>query len=435
MEAATIVQAAGWILVGVTALRAMSWSAGAALEHMRRNRQSQDTIRSLLSEAEQRLDEYAIDESTARLPPPGLRTLRIVRRAYETFDRSVCSLYLAAPDGAPLEKYQPGQFLNVALADGSGSMIRRCYSLSEMPTRPQLYYRISVKRLDAPHDPASVAPSGLASTRIVDTLQVGDVVSVTDPTGGFVLDQVSDRPIALIAGGIGITPLMSMLNWLVASGSRREICLIYGVRNSQQHPFKDHVHRLRKLAPNLATIVFYSQPTPECRRGIDYDYSGHIDAGMLKPLLMARDFLFYLCGPDGMMTALQGDLHAFGVPPSEIRTEAFGAAKTKAITTKNASRPVTATCSHEGMAESFKVTFSNSERRVVWEPHHGSLLDIAEACGVEARSSCRAGQCGMCKVRLRSGEVAYASPPTATVKDGTCLPCLARPVSDLVVEL
>ena len=128
MEAATIVQAAGWILVGATALRAMSWSAGAALVHVRRRRQSQDTIRSLLSEAEQRLDEYAIDGSTARLPPPGLRTLRIVRRAYETFDRSVCSLYLAAPDGAPLENYQPGQLLNVALADGSGSMIRRFYS-------------------------------------------------------------------------------------------------------------------------------------------------------------------------------------------------------------------------------------------------------------------------------------------------------------------
>ncbi len=431
METAMVVQTAGWLMVGGTALRALWWAGARMLSGLHRRRLSRELISQLLEEVEKRLDAYEPSPSQAVGAQPDLLALRIVRREYENTDRSVCSLYLAAPDGAPLVAYGPGQFLSVSLSGKDGRPLQRCYSLSEMPTRPQRYYRITVKRLDG----GAESPTGAASTRLVDQLDVGDFVSAAAPAGTFVLDQVSDRPVVLIAGGIGITPLMSMLNWLVATGSRREIWLIYGVRNRDQHPFREHVHGLQKLAPNLATMVFYSQPTGRCRQGVDFDYEGRIDARVLKPLLGARDYLYYLCGPSEMMASLKGDLRGFGVGEEDIRTEAFGGALAKPAVPGAANRTLSGGDQRKAGRDRFKITFSGSERRVVWEPHHGSLLDIAEACGVEARASCRAGQCGTCKVRLRSGEVTYTTPPAAAVEAGTCLPCLARPVSDLVVEL
>lgn len=431
METAMVVQTAGWLMIGGTALRALWWAGSSALSGVRRQRLSRELISQVLEEAEKRLDAYEPSLSQAPAAQPQLMPLRIVRREYESADRSVCSLYLAAPDGAPLMTYGPGQFVTISLKGKDGRPLQRCYSLSEMPTRPQRYYRITVKRLDGGPD----SPDGAASTRLVEELGAGDFVSAAAPAGSFVLDQVSDKPVVLIAGGIGITPLMSMLNWLVATGSRREIWLIYGVRNRDQHPFREHIHRLQKLAPNLATIMFYSQPTARCRQGVDFDYEGRISGRVLKPLLGARDYLYYLCGPSQMMASVKADLRRLGVAEEDLHTEAFGGPAAKSAIPGTGSSAMSGGDRRKARSDRFKITFSGSERRVVWEPHHGSLLDIAEACGVEARASCRAGQCGTCKVRLRSGEVTYTSPPAAAVEAGTCLPCLARPVSDLIVEL
>ncbi len=435
METAMVIQTAGWFMVGGTALRAVWWAGARMFSQLRRRRLSQELISQIVAEAEKSLDARDTVLSQAPKSAEDLLPLRVVRREYETADRSVCSLYLAAPDGVQLMAYNPGQFLTVSLKDNEGRPLQRCYSLSEMPTRPQRCYRITVKRLDAQSDTMDVKPGGAASTQLVDNVRIGDVIGAAEPAGSFVLDRLSDRPVALIAGGIGITPLMSMLNWLVASGSRREILLIYGARNSKQHPFQKHVRRLQKLAPNLATLVYYSQPTANCRRGIDFDHAGRIDVRALEPLLGAREFRYYMCGPPQMMASLWGDLLALGVSEADIHTETFGGPPSKGVSSGTAKTLQPVGARRKAGRARFKITFSDSERRVVWEPHHGSLLDIAEACGVEARASCRAGQCGTCKVRLKSGAVTYTSPPVAAIEAGTCLPCLARPVSDLVVEL
>ncbi len=435
METAMVVQATGWLMVGGTALRALWWFGANMLSRRHHQRLSHELIAQVLAEAEKSVGAGRAKAPQAPKPRQGLLPLQVVRREYETADRSVCSLYLASPDGAPLKSYGPGQFLTISLEGPDGRPIQRCYSLSEMPTRPQSCYRITVKRLEGPSDSNDRPWSGAASTQLVNNVCVGDVIGTAEPAGSFVLDQTSDRPVVLIAGGIGITPLMSMLNWLVASGSRREVVLIYAVRNREQHPFQEHIRRLQKLAPNLATVVFYSQPTADCRHGIDFDHAGRVDVRALKPLLSARDFVYYMCGPTQMMASFRTDLLALGINEADIHTEAFGGPPAAGANSVTAKAQQKTGARGKGDRSRFKITFSDSERRVVWEPHHGSLLDIAEACGVEARASCRAGQCGSCKVRLKSGEVTYTSPPAAAVEEGTCLPCLARPVSDLVVEL
>ncbi len=435
METAMVVQATGWLMVGGTALRALWWLGANLLSRRHHQRLSHDLIAQVLAEAEKSVGAGRTQAPQARKPRQSQLPLHVVRREYETADHSVCSLYLAAPDGAPLKTYGPGQFLTVSFEGTDGRPLQRCYSLSEMPTRPQSCYRITVKRLEGQSNSNGGAWSGAASTQLVDNVRVGDVIGTAEPAGSFVLDQTSDRPVVLIAGGIGITPLMSMLNWLVASGSRREVVLIYAVRNREQHSFQEHIRRLQKLAPNLTTLVFYSQPTADCRHGIDFDHAGRIDVRALKPLLSARDFVYYMCGPTQMMASFRAVLLGLGINEADIHTEAFGGPSATSANSGTGKAQQATGAPRKSDRSRFKISFSDSKRRVVWEPHHGSLLDIAEACGVEARASCRAGQCGSCKVRLKSGKVTYTSPPAAAVEEGTCLPCLARPVSDLVVEL
>lgn len=435
MDTVSVVQTTGWLMVGATLLRAAAFVAGTSLAHARSQRRSRAEMDRLLDSAEQLSSSRRRSRPTPRPAPSEMIPLRIVQREYETPDKSVCSIYLVRADGSPLMPYRPGQFLTIELPGDDGRPIRRCYSLSETPTRPQRYYRISVKRLDPPAGAAPGTRGGLASTRIVDGLQVGDIISAAPPAGSFVLDRRSNRPVVLVAGGIGITPLLSMLNCLIATRSKREILLVYGVRNRSQHAFQEDIQQLRQIAPNLAVIVFYSQPTPHCRPGIDYDIAGRIDLRILKPLLQARNPEFKLCGPSAMMAAVSAELRSNGVPAADIQTEAFGPSATHMSRNAAAAQQEPLQGNPKASAKGFSITFARSERRITWKPHHGSLLETAEACGVEALSSCRAGQCGTCKVKLKSGKVTYASQPTAEIEAGKCLPCLARPASDIVVDL
>lgn len=429
METTTVFELAGWLTVGAVLLR-MCWAGiGLLRERARQRKASQDELAGFLAEAA-RIGRASAGRPVAAAAPPGTRmmAMRVVERVAETADRSVCSLYLTAEDGSLLPPFKPGQFVSVEVPGGDGGPIRRCYSLSEMPMRPQRHYRISVKRLGTPEGSAAGTPNGVASTRIVEGIGKGDLIHVAPPAGSFVLDPHASPSIVLIAGGIGITPLMSMLKWLVASRSRCDIWLIYSVRNGAEHAFRNEILRLREAAPNLATIVFYSQPTARCRPGIDYDYAGRIDLKLLSPLLSARTHTFYVCGPDGMMEGVTRGLREKGVDPADIRTETFG-------TQRRSPAAVTAHAAASPGTHDHAVTFSASQQQAAWQPHYGSLLEFAEACGIDARFSCRAGQCGACKVRLRAGEVVYDTVPEADVEAGTCLPCVARPMSDLVVEL
>ncbi|MDA7948482.1 MAG: 2Fe-2S iron-sulfur cluster-binding protein [Hyphomicrobiaceae bacterium] len=360
----------------------------------------------------------------------GKRRFRVVKRVYENINEDVCSFYLEPHDGKPIPPFHPGQFLTFAVpAAGQKEPEMRCYSLSETPTAKG-YYRVTIKRLDAPYTAPSGTPPGRVSNHFHNALQPGAVVETLAPAGAFRLDQTSNRPIIFIGGGIGITPLLSMLRWLIATRSRREIWFFYGVRNRGEHVMYETLQKLNAHTPNVRLLVAYSQPTPTCRKNVDYHVKGHISAELLRPLLERRNCEIYLCGPNAMMASLRGQLEAIGVPGEDIRTESFGhrAADTAPDAKKESqtgAEPKTG----------FRIEFARSGRTITWTPRDGTILELAIDNDIKARCSCRQGVCGTCAVKLKDGKIAYRQQPQCNPEPGKCLPCIAKPTSDVVVDL
>ncbi len=354
----------------------------------------------------------------------GFRKFVVQRKSMETDD--VFSFYLAPHDAKPLPDFKPGQYLTFQLSHPhkTGPLIR-CYSLSDRahPT----HYRVSIKRAAAPSGIAD-APAGVGSGVFHDTIREGDILDVRAPAGHFSLDVSDPEPVVLIGGGIGITPMMSMLSALVAQKSRREIWLFYGVRNRRDHVFAQDLATLAREHPYLRLRVCYSQPEDHERLGEDYHIKGRVSIDLLKKELPSNNYLFYYCGPGPMMEALTNDLKAWGVPETHLHFEAFGPSSVKRV-----SATTTAT---ETVATPFRcaVTFRKTGKTVPWSGAHASLLELAESAGVVIASGCRAGNCGTCVVATKSGEVTYLQPPGTPPEAGTCLACIAQPKGDLVVD-
>ena len=422
------VELLGTMIVGAVSMRAAIGAvtfAGRRYALSRRNKKYISQFRAASSRV------FAKPEIAAQTGPltwKGKRRFRIVKRVYENLNEDVCSFYLKPHDGKAIPPFQPGQFLTFSIpVVGQAEPEMRCYSLSESPTE-EGFYRVTVKRLDPPHGARPDTPRGRISGHFHDNLQPGAVVEALAPAGSFCLDRTSTRPIIFIGGGIGITPLLSMLRWLIATGSRREIWFFYGVRNRGEHAMYETLHRLNAHTPNVRLLVAYSQPTPNCRKNVDYHVKGHITAELLRPLLTARRCEIYLCGPNAMMTSLRGQLEAIGVPAEDIRTESFG---------HRISDPGTEETSRD-QAEAdagYRIEFAKSGRTINWTPRDGSLLELAIEHNIKARCSCRQGVCGTCAVKLRDGEIAYQRRPEREPEAGKCLPCIARPTSDVVLDL
>ncbi|WP_281685612.1 2Fe-2S iron-sulfur cluster-binding protein [Thalassobaculum salexigens] len=351
----------------------------------------------------------------------GFRKLKVVRKVREAED--VHSLELVAHNGRPLPRYLPGQFLTFQfrLPDRSKPLVR-CYSLSDAPSDGGRY-RISVKKVPAPEGAA--CDPGIVSGYLNDVVREGDILDVRGPTGAFTGDPASDQPIVLIAGGIGITPLLSMLNAMCDGQTEREIRLFYGVRNRDQHAFAEHIAGLRRLYPTLHVVTCYSRPTEACVLGRDYDRPGRIDLALLRDTLPSTNYLFYLCGPAPMMESVAGGLRDWGVPSEDIRVEAFGAATAHRQPTE---RP--AAEAKPGV----EVRFDRSGKTLNWDGSAGSILALAESNGVALESGCRAGHCGTCIVAIKAGAVDYVAEPAVVPEPGTCLACMAVPRDRLILD-
>lgn len=358
----------------------------------------------------------------------GKRKFQIIDRKFENNAQDIASFYLVPYDRRPLPPFRPGQFLTFELkVPGEAHTLTRCYSLSDSPSQNQ-HYRISIKRLDAPlNAPADTSP-GLSSNYFHDHLCEGSIVNVHAPAGDFCLDETSERPVVFIAGGVGLTPLVSMLNTLLASNSQREIWFFYGVRNSAEHAMYQHLDQASREYKNLHVVTAYSQPGPACRKDIDYNIEGHINIDVLQFLLKARNYEFYICGPQPMMDSISLDLSHWGVPEEDIKMETFGAGQVK-----------TEVPLHEDEEleddEAFQVVFARTGKTVRWTRRMGTLLELAEAHGVKTRYNCRSGVCGTCKTGLKRGNISYIRTLTKKPDRGYCLPCSAHPKSDVVLDL
>jgi uncharacterized protein len=377
------------------------------------------------------LDEQAPRNSSAGAWP-GWRDFRVTRRTFEDAARSQCSFQLQPVDGAPLPAFKPGQFLTFSLqvgerageANGAGRNLIRCYSLSDRPDPAA--YRITVKRAPPPTDRPDLLP-GASSTHFHDHVQEGDVLKVKAPSGHFFIDPDADVPAVFIAGGIGITPMMSMLRWCVAEQPARTIHLFYGVRNSSDHAFKALLEELAASHPALRLHVVYSNPGPDDVQGRDYQHTGYVDLNLLRSNLLHGRHQFYVCGPPPMMQSLVPSLREWGVKEDDIHFEAFGPASV---------RPTGPAMSETLVAPSatFDIGFNRSGRTLVWDGEDANLLEFAERHGVAVDSGCRSGSCGTCETRLVSGTVEYADRPDYDIAPGHCLLCVGKPRSALELD-
>ena len=355
------------------------------------------------------------------LPWHGNRKFRVERKTPEC--RNVVSIYLTPHDRKPLPEFQPGQYLTFELdVPNRQKRLVRCYSLSDRPRSD--CYRVTVKLIKPPSDNPA-APPGLGSGFIHHHLNQGDIVDVRAPGGSFHLDANRPFPVVLIAGGIGVTPLLSIVNEIVETGSKREVWVFYGARNSAEQAFKEHMESIARENENIRLHVSYSQPGPGDVMGRDYHYAGRYSVDLFKKLLPSNNYDFYLCCPGGMMEYLNEGLKAWDVPENRIHTEAFGAASVRRTASSNASAPPAA-----GLA----VQFARSNQAVLWKGQVESLLDLAAAGNIVIDSGCRAGNCGTCKVAIKSGQVKYLRQPGCAVEAGTCLACCCVPATELVLD-
>ena len=363
----------------------------------------------------------------------GWRQFRVQRRTFEDPGLSQCSFDLVPVDGMPLPPFRPGQFLTVSLeVAGPGSLasgptrpVTRCYSLSERPEPAG--YRITVKRVPAPADRPEL-PEGVASNHLHDRVREGDMLSLKAPAGDFYLDPDPLMPVVLVAGGIGITPMMSMLGWCLGSQPDRPVHLYYGVRNGEELAFGPQLMELARAHPGFHLNLVYSRPRAADTPGIDFSFAGHIDIDLLRSSLPPGKHQFYVCGPPAMMESLVPALTASGVLPEDLHFEAFGPATARRMP------PGSVIAQGQTGGPAWTVRFLRSGRTLTWDGQDNSLLDFAERHGVSVEAGCRSGRCGCCETRLVSGSTRCSTPAVLVPAAGYCLLCVCTPTSPLVLE-
>jgi len=351
----------------------------------------------------------------------GWRTFQIKKLVRET--PSTTSVYLAPYDGLDLPEYRPGQFLTLkAMLPNQSTPQIRCYSLSAAPEKT--HYRITVKDVHG----QSIGSGGVSHT-INWQWAVGDTVEIKAPGGDFYLDLSGRAPVILLAGGVGITPLMSMIETVLQRGGHRDLLLFYGVRNSGEHIFRDRLKELATRYANFNVLTCYSHPRREDVVGRDYHIQGRVSLELLKRALPNPNFDFYLCGPGAFMTSLHQQLTDWGVPVERLHYEAFGPATVLATQTPTGQDRIGQSTQQNkaGVVATTRVEFARCGKTIHWDGQHNNLLEAGLAVGVPLSAGCRAGQCGACQTKLLRGDVDYPGSQPLDVAPDHCLPCIAVP--------
>jgi ferredoxin-NADP reductase len=248
-------------------------------------------------------------------------------------------------------------------------------------------------------------------------LSAGDEVQVGVPAGRFVFKSPPQRSVVFVSAGVGITPLLPMLQTVVAECAEWDVWFVHAARDTNYHLFADEVRELSERSGGRVKLLSaYSRATEDetC------DHRGRVDAELLDRLVPATDADFYICGPDAFMASLRKGLVALGADTDNIHFEAFGA-------------------SGEGMAEKLaglpdrKIVFTGSGKEVTWQPTSGSLLDLALSNGIKVQYSCRNGDCQSCIQKLVSGVADYPMGELPVLAEDQILLCQAVPKSDMVL--
>jgi len=350
---------------------------------------------------------------------PGFRKMRVARIHKES--DNVTSFALTPICGQQLPVFQAGQFVVLRLLVNQGKPpVLRSYSLSDLPAAD--HFRISVKS----------ELNGIGSSFLCTHTQEGDLLDVSAPRGNFTL-RPSENPVVLLSAGVGATPVVSMLHSLAAEKSLREIWWIYGTRNRVDHPFAEESRLLLKQLSRGRGYVVYSRPTAVDQVGIDFDAPGHIDTALLERVGVSKGSDFYLCGPPSFLQNMRHGLQKWGVLAGDVHTEIFGSLE--------ASTPGMARVKHtphlpQGPPGSGPpVSFARSGITAAWDPKFGSLLELAEACDISVRWSCRTGVCHTCMTGLIGGSITYSPEPLQRPAPGNVLVCCSQPNAGVILDL
>lgn len=362
-----------------------------------------------------------IPEAAAYPAAPGFRPLAVTSIDRESAD--VLSVTMQSPDGEPLPAARPGQYIVLRLQPaGAGTPIFRSYSLSSSLSAGR--YRISVK----------IEPHGVAGTWLRDRARVGQTLDVSSPRGSFVLHS-GDGPVVLVSAGIGATPVLAMLHALAEARSTRQVLWFHAARDSEHHPFAGEVRGLMLGLPHGRSYVCYSSPASLDKLGQDFDAAGHLSQSVFEQAGLPPDADVYLCGPAGFMTDMKAVLAAYGIPPQQIHLEIFnGSEPMSPGVVRAAARPPHAPKDEANSGP--LVSFARSGIAAHWNASlYQSILELAEACDVPVRWSCRSGVCHSCETGLVSGAVAYGPDPLDEPAEGNVLICCSQPLRDVVIDL
>jgi ferredoxin-NADP reductase/MOSC domain-containing protein YiiM len=362
-------------------------------------------------------DMLAAPESSAAVTAPpigvepgwnGFRQLRVSATCRES--PQVMSIRLEADDHSSLPPPLPGQYLTVRIPGAAEPTPTRSYSLSGDPTAGD--YRISVKRED----------HGLVSRWLHAHIQAGSVVEAAAPRGDFYLTD-GPNPVVLISAGIGVTPVLAMLHTLSAAHSAREVWWLHTTRNPETQAFAAEVTTLMESLPHARQLVFYTRT------------QGRLDGRTIAALGLPADASAYLCGPTQFMTDMRDALTTVGLNPAHIHSELFGAlpAINPGVVDEAPRKPPHAPAGTPGTGPS--ITFSRSGLTVNWSSDYRNILELAEACDVPTRFSCRSGVCHVCETGVVAGATTYVQSPLEPPEQGTVLICSAAPEGDLVLDL
>jgi len=360
--------------------------------------------------------------AAARHPAaPGFRPLAVTAIDRESAD--VISLTLQSPNGQPLPTALPGQYVVLRLQRSAGGPpLFRSYSLSG-PASTE-HCRISVK----------IEPNGAAGAYLHEHVREGDALDVSSPRGSFVLEP-GDRPVVLLSAGIGATPVLAMLHALAAARSTRPVLWLHGARDREHHPFAAEARGLTRALPQGRSYVCYSRPGPGDRMGEDFDATGHLSRSVFDEVRLPREADVYLCGPAHFMEGMKEALATVGVARERIHVEIFNGneSMTPGVVGGATRAPH---LPRDSAGTGPQVSFARSGLTPRWNASaYRSILELAEACDVPVRWSCRTGVCHNCESGLISGAVAYEPEPLDPPADGNVLICCSWPQGDVVIDL
>jgi MOSC domain-containing protein YiiM/ferredoxin-NADP reductase len=352
---------------------------------------------------------------------PGFRRLAVAAIDRESAD--VLSLTMQSADSQPLETSLPGQYVVLRLQPATGGPpLFRSYSLSGPLSTGR--YRISVK----------IESNGMAGTWLQEHARVGGILDVSSPRGSFIL-QNGERPVVLLSAGIGSTPVLAMLHSLASARSTRQVLWLHAARDREHHSFAGEVRRLMLGLPHARSYVCYTRPGLLDKMGEDFEGTGHFTRPMFDEVGVPPEADVYLCGPNAFMADMKAMLVSFGVAPGRIHMEIFNGLEAMTPGIRSTATRIPHVPENDANTGPL-ISFSRSGIAAHWKPSaYQSILELAEACDVPVRWSCRTGVCHHCESGLVSGQVAYEPEPFDKPAGGNILICCSQPLRDVVIDL